>query len=236
MPVHGQKNTMRKGDFIGIFTDLTGMRFGSLTAIKRCGVGSNGCVLWLCKCDCGNISKVRSDGLKNGHTKTCGRCPINKFIVNDEITVGITAKGESFIFDTELLDIVNKYTWYMDERKCLKTNLTSKKILRLHSLILGENKGLQIDHINHNPSDNRKANLRVVTQQQNIFNNPLRADNTTGFKGVSFNKCVSKYQANIVLNGKSHYLGVYKHPEEAAKAYNQKAIELFGEYAFLNPV
>lgn len=218
------------------FIDLAGLYYGSLTVIKRCGTARNGCALWLCKCDCGNLSKVRSDGLKSGHTKSCGRCPVNKYIVKGSITFGITAKEEHFIFDTEFLDIVKKYTWYMDHRKCVKTNIENNKSLRLHSLILGSTKGLQIDHINHNPSDNRKANLRMVTQQENIFNNPIRKDNTSGYKGVSFNKSAKKYQATIVLNGKSYYLGIYKDKLEAAKAYNQKAMELFGEYAFLNAI
>lgn len=218
----------------GAFIDLTGLRFNSLTVIKRCGVGTNGGIVWLCKCECGKLSRVRSDRLRGGHTKTCGRCPVNKFTVKGDVTIGFTAKGESFLFDTEFLGVVKKYTWHMDERRCVRTCLSNNRTLRLHSLIMGKTKGLQIDHINHNPSDNRKANLRVVTQQQNIFNNPIRSDNTTGYKGVSFNKGAGKYAACVMLNGKSNHLGLYKSKLEAAKAYNQKAIELFGEYAFLN--
>lgn len=227
---------MGRSDFIGGFIDLQGKRFGLLKVLKRSGTAGNGSAVWLCKCDCGKTAEVRSCSLRSGHTKSCGRCPVNSYTVKGNITVGKTATGKEFIFDTVFLPLVTKYTWHLDERNCVRTIVDGSKSLRLHTLIMGYVTDLQIDHINNDPSDNRKENLRVVNQQQNIFNNSIRADNTSGFKGVSFNKKAKKYQATIVLNGKSNYLGLFKTALEAAKAYNQKAIELFGEYAFLNSI
>lgn len=57
---------------MGKFIDLTGRRFGRLTVIERKGVGNDGCVTWLCRCDCGNMVVVRSRDLKSGATKSCG--------------------------------------------------------------------------------------------------------------------------------------------------------------------
>jgi len=210
------------------------MCFNKLTVVKRCGTANNGSVLWLCMCECGNAIKVRSCNLRSGHTRSCGKCSINTFTMKDEIIIGNTANDESFIFDTKFFDMVKKYSWYVDERGCVKTNINGK-ILRLHNLIMGKTK-LEIDHINNNPSDNRIANLRFATHQQNSFSRPIRADNTSGYKGVYFNKKVRKYQSTIVFEGKQNYIGLFDSAKEAAKAYNQKATELFGMYAFLNEI
>lgn len=93
-------------------------------------------------------------------------------------------------------------------------------------------KGFQVDHINHDKLDNRKSNLRIVTQQQNLMNRKVFKNNKTGFKGVSVYG--EKYRASIRKNGKREYLGFFKNPIDAAKAYDKRAIELFGEYAVLN--
>lgn len=204
--------------------------------MKRSGTASNGTVLWICKCECGNLIEVRGDSLKNGHSKTCGKCPRNSYDIRGKITIGKTTSGDFFVFDTKFLPIVKLYTWHMDERGCVITKIFRRKTLRLHTLIMGEIQGKQIDHKNNDPSDNRIENLRLVTQQQNSFNNSLRKDNKTGFKGVCFNRKANKYQAQIVLDGKIYYCGLFLTAREAGKAYNRKAEELFGEYAFLNDI
>ena len=57
---------------MGRALDLTNQRFGKLVAIRRLDEKKNGCFLWECKCDCGNICKVPASYLKNGNTKSCG--------------------------------------------------------------------------------------------------------------------------------------------------------------------
>lgn len=93
---------------------------------------------------------------------------------------------------------------------------------------------LHIDHINGDKSDNRLSNLRSVTNQQNMFNRTGHEDNTSGYKGV-FKTC-SGYFARVGYNNKPHYVGHYRTKEEAALAYNEKALELHGEFARLNEV
>lgn len=88
----------------------------------------------------------------------------------------------------------------------------------------------EIDHINGNRADNRIENLRLATRAQNQANAKLRKDNTSGYKGVSFHKKHGKWSANISVNGKVVWLGVYDTPEEAHGRYLQEAERLRGIY------
>lgn len=88
-----------------------------------------------------------------------------------------------------------------------------------------------IDHINRVRHDNRIENIREVTRSQNQQNRPKQANNTSGFKGVSFLSKRGKYLAKINMNYKPHHLGVYDTPEEAHEAYCIAAKRLHGEFA-----
>jgi hypothetical protein len=95
------------------------------------------------------------------------------------------------------------------------------------------NDGTIVDHINRNPFDCRKSNLRFVTSKQNAQNTTSRKK-TSRFLGVSYHSCRKKFRAIIKQNGKSYHLGYFENEIEAALLYNQKAKELFGEYASIN--
>jgi len=88
-----------------------------------------------------------------------------------------------------------------------------------------------IDHINTVRSDNRISNLREATNSQNNFNSPMKPNNTTGFKGVSWSKRDKKYRAQISANGQRRLIGVFDDPQDAAHAYNMAAARLHGEFA-----
>lgn len=96
--------------------------------------------------------------------------------------------------------------------------------------------GKYVDHRNGNTFDNRRSNLRVCTNSQNLMNRGAPKNNTSGFKGVSFNKYTGKWVANIVKNYRQIHLGYYKDKKNAAKAYNKAAFKLFGKFAYLNKV
>jgi hypothetical protein len=93
-----------------------------------------------------------------------------------------------------------------------------------------------VDHENGNGLDNQRSNLRQSTAAQNSHNRRTRIDSTSGFKGVFKQAgCMSKpWRAQIALSGKKKHLGMYATPEEAARAYDAAAAELFGEFARLN--
>ena len=105
------------------------------------------------------------------------------------------------------------------------------KHLLMHRLIMNPPPGMVVDHKDGNRLHNRRCNLRNCTPQQNQLNTrPHRK--TKQFKGVS--PCGDKWQARIGYRGEQFFLGVFDDPVEAAKARDRKAVELYGEYAWLN--
>lgn len=89
----------------------------------------------------------------------------------------------------------------------------------------------QVDHIDLNPLNNRRSNLRLASQQQNSANQRKPKSNTSGFKGVSWDKENRKWKAQITHGGANHSLGRFDTPEEAHAAYCKAAEELHGEFA-----
>lgn len=88
------------------------------------------------------------------------------------------------------------------------------------------------DHINGDGLDNRRANLREATHAQNMHNSGPQVGNTSGFKGVRRRAHRTKqWEASIRNGGKWHWLGEYETPEDAARAYDEAARTLHGEYA-----
>lgn len=89
----------------------------------------------------------------------------------------------------------------------------------------------QIDHINGIRMDNRLCNLREASNAENQRNRAAQRNNTSGFKGVYWDKSRSKWLAKIDVGGERHHLGRYKTPEEAHAAYCKAAEEFHGEFA-----
>lgn len=90
---------------------------------------------------------------------------------------------------------------------------------------------LLIDHINGDRVDNRFQNLRLVTHSQNVYNRNY-TKNKTGFVGVSKCSGVERWFSTIGTGKDRQYLGTFASPELASAAYQAKAKELFGEFAY----
>ncbi len=87
-----------------------------------------------------------------------------------------------------------------------------------------------LDHKDTYRANNRFDNLRPTTGSQNHANRPIQSNNTSGYKGVSWDKTTSKWRASI-RNGLSIHLGLYDEPEHAAAAYRIAAAYIFGQFA-----
>ena len=94
---------------------------------------------------------------------------------------------------------------------------------------------LFVDHIDRNPLNNCVQNLRMCTHHQNSMNKTKTSKNTSGYKSISWNKEKKKWHARIKCNGKNIHIGYFENIERARESYNQKASELFGEFAYLEP-
>jgi len=105
----------------------------------------------------------------------------------------------------------------------------------VHRLILGLSNGdkKRADHINRNRLDNRRENLRLCDARGNAANR-AGYPGSSKFKGVTFRRSCGKWEAAIRTRGKTRYLGVFIAEEDAARVYDTAALELFGEFAFLN--
>jgi len=172
----------------------------------------------------------------------------NKYKIKDKVTeiyIESPKYGHfTVLIDTEDFDLVSKYSWCCDKKynnDYFYCRSTRKPYISLHRLIMSFPKDKLVDHINHQTLDNRKENLRICINKQNIRNGRKRIDNTSGFKGVSFyiNKSGNKYwYSHIKYNNKQIHLGYFPYTEEgkiqAAKRYDQEAKKLFKEYALLN--
>ena len=105
----------------------------------------------------------------------------------------------------------------------------------MHRLVLDAPDGTEVDHVNHNGLDNRRANLRLCTHRQNTCNQRPRVRAQCPYRGVLTTDS-GKWKAQITAQGKVHYLGTFDTPEAAAHAYNEAAQSMHGRFAKLNRV
>ena len=134
-----------------------------------------------------------------------------------------------------------KWTWVdADSRKGYATHYyrTGKRVsaISMHRLIMEPPDGLQVDHINGDGLDNRRENLRLCTQGQNLRNQVGRQNRVSEWKGVVLHKPSGKWMAQIGIDRRKIYLGYYETPELAALAYNEAALKYHGDFARLNTV
>lgn len=126
-----------------------------------------------------------------------------------------------------------------DKVYAAKTFPPSYKKVLMHRIIMERiigrplEKHELVDHRNMNGLDNQRDNLRLATNRQNLANAPTRKNNTSGYKGVVWLKRDRKWRAEIRIDGKQTHLGVFDNIEDAYKAYCDKAIEIYGEFARL---
>jgi hypothetical protein len=106
--------------------------------------------------------------------------------------------------------------------------------LYMHNEIMPPVKGTMTDHQNGNGVDNQRHNLRRCTNAENGRNRGIQSNNTSGYKGVTWNIAGNKWKAQIMYEGEGVYLGAFTCLIKAAKAYDTAALKYHGEFANLN--
>lgn len=197
-----------------------------------------------CECLlCGKIKDINSKNVRSGKTKTCG-CghfgmkqskKLNKYIKNEKYIIGICSSGLKFYIDYEDYEKVKKYTWYEHDGKYIRTCLNVKNgkntYCFLHNFILGKPEhGYIIDHIDGNPYNNIRKNLRIIDKFNNAKNLKRYSNNKTGIKGVSYEKRTNKYKAYITCEKNRINLGSYNKIEDATKIRKEAENKYFGEF------
>lgn len=121
------------------------------------------------------------------------------------------------------------YACYRTERGGIKTTHFLHRIILERMIGHSPAKGEVVDHIDNNPLNNRRSNLRLATIAENVRNSKLRSNSTSGYKGVS--KVGNRWRAYIVVNKKQINLGLYATAEEASLVYREAALKYHGEFA-----
>jgi hypothetical protein len=158
----------------------------------------------------------------------------------------LLTKGEEALVDDYNYSWLMKWRWhFMPDRDSggyavRSVRIDDKvKIILMHVEIMkhaGHLEEGQVDHWDQNKLNNQEQNLRMATHTQQRANTKRYKNNTSGYKGVSFNKQKDKWVSYIRVDRKLKHLGYYDTPEEAAEAHNKEATKQFGEFACLNEI
>ena len=144
-------------------------------------------------------------------------------IEGDIVKVFFRKTNGYFIIDKDDLEKISHHTWYLNPTGYADCKLTNGPHLKLHHVIIGKPpKGLVTDHINRNKLDNRKSNLRHVTQRENNLNRDVMEhkikNRMLGIKTYNGKKGTTYYVVLHDTNNKTIHIGKFKSIEEAMKA------------------
>lgn len=124
--------------------------------------------------------------------------------------------------------LLEKYSWHLKDGLYPRTRIKGKAVY-LYQLILTTNN--IVDHIDRNPLNNKRSNLRIVTKSQNAMNTAQRKDTKSGIKGVSWKRDRKKWEVYINFNKKRVRLGYYDNIEDAAMTRIEAEKQYYGEFA-----
>jgi len=144
--------------------------------------------------------------------------------------------NDFILVDEEDFSFLSQYNWSVTEMEYVWTKINGITTY-MHRLIMNCPENLTVDHINHNPLDNRKSELRICTYSQNNYNRKCGSKNSASkYKGVRKSSLENKWQSEVVFEGKTYLVGGFYTQEYSALMYDEKAKELQGVYAYLNNI
>lgn len=141
----------------------------------------------------------------------------------------------SFMIDADDLYVLDDTSWWKHRTGYIHGRVNGKYVA-LHRYVMRLPEEMEVDHVNFNLNDCRKSQLRICSTMENRKNTRIKKHNTSTMKGVTWHKRIKKWQARITSDKNRIHLGYFDTPEEAACVYNEKAIELHGEFARLNTI
>lgn len=195
---------------MGKLIDMTGWKMwehgvpdSRIIVIRYVRNNKRGEAMWLCECSCGKSVPWVTSGsnIRNGSALFCGclqkervsrtNRKYNKYDLTNKYGIGWTTNtNEEFYFDLEDYDLIKEYTWYKyTNPKTKYCSLRTRERGSRKNILMTDLLGYKFyDHIDRNPLNCRRTNLREVTQQQNTTNKSKMSNNTSGITGVSWDK------------------------------------------------
>ena len=230
--------------------NIIGNMYGNWMVVDEFRSDKNNHFTRMCICECQCGSKIlwthRKYDILAGRTKGCKICSSkrgegtskspNRYDLSGEYGIGYTDKNEPFYFDLEDYNLVKDYHWYIDNTGYVHSQYKENgkyihiKMHRLVMQVVGDSEKI-IDHIGHNPVDNRKTMLRICTQRENSFNHrPMTNKFNCNVTGVRKER--NSWMAYIGIDNKVLHLGSFKNKEDAIAARKVAEEKYFGEYSY----
>lgn len=151
-------------------------------------------------------------------------------------------QGQFAIVDDKDFKWLNQWRWWAWKsnggfyaRRKVPAGKYKRRVVSMHRILVKGLKSWQlVDHIDRNPLNNQRANLRACTASQNKMNAGLGVHNTSGYKGVAWSKWNKAWQACIKKGDRFFHIGYFSTAIEAAREYDKMAKLLFSEFALTN--
>lgn len=146
-------------------------------------------------------------------------------------------QGKVALVDDNMFEYLCQWRWSYNEGYAVRKNTErGVGLIRMHRIVLNVQNGFQTDHIDGNGLNNQIGNLRMCNHSQNAMNRKRSKNNSSGFKGVSWNKNDKKWKSSIKINQHNIGLGNFINIIDAANAYNEATQKYFGEFACPNNI
>lgn len=151
-------------------------------------------------------------------------------------------KGYEAVIDAADVPLVQDFHWRVMEIRRRDGSIRAiyagssqrsegkRQTVYMHRVVLGVSGGFFADHRDRDGLNNRRTNLRTATPTQNAYNRIASRNNTSGAKGVTWNKSLGKWQTSIRASGKSFHLGTFTDFKEATAAYAKACADLHGDF------
>lgn len=188
-----------------------------------------------------NANKARRIDKTIHDYRKCNLSFGNQYIDRGDYYEVTTNQGKNFLIDKDDYDLVSSYSsWYINRNGYVQgyyPNSYDHGHTLLHRLVMGvkvKEGDVYVDHIHHNTLDNRKSELRIVTNSQNNMNTGLRSNNTSGYTGIRKMNVngKTKWEAHVWQKGRYIHLGEYWNLQDAIDARIRGEEKYYGDYAY----